>query len=506
MDELRMANLERLVTEIDHFLSGTKEAGALPATENRDASWELRVSDDRLFAWLETYPPVGAGIPLDAAEIIEALEEAGLCLLDPGKIRMIVEECNKGAEVRGADALIASGTAPVDPVEGKIEFLVSFEKVKLVDETDERAIDWKNLWSIPIVHTGDIIARVHSPQEGVEGVDIYGRPLAPRRAAPFRVKFGEGVIASEEDGTTEVLTARDVGQPVFRGGELDVLPVLEVPGDVDILSGDIDFIGSVVVHGSVTEGFSVKAGRDVSVSGSAFNARIEASGSCIVEGGIVGERCEIRAGEDIRAGFVEYGLLISGVNIEILGYTLFATLEARQSVLVQGKNRRGIIGGVTIGGTTIKTLSAGSAMEPRTLLEAGRDAVRNRNMAELTAKMAELEEMSKKIEQAMLSIKRPALGFDLERLSEEEKGKLFLLARYHKKVGQNVAELAGKIEDEKRAILAERKGTPLIKIRDKIHANVTLKIWESQLTVSSAEFCVGYYFDRKNGSIQKGLY
>ncbi|NLD97991.1 MAG: DUF342 domain-containing protein, partial [Synergistaceae bacterium] len=80
MDELRMANLERLVTEIDHFLSGTKEAGALPATENRDASWELRVSDDRLFAWLETYPPVGAGIPLDAAEIIEALEEAGLCL------------------------------------------------------------------------------------------------------------------------------------------------------------------------------------------------------------------------------------------------------------------------------------------------------------------------------------------------------------------------------------------------------------------------------------------
>lgn len=505
MDELRMANLEKLVMEVDSFLTGVKNAGLLPV-EDRDASWSLRVADDNLCAWLETYPSVGKGTPLIAEEITGAIEETGILLPDRERIRSIVALCNEGAEVSGEQAVIASGTPPVAPVEGRIEFLVPFEKVRLVDEQDEAAIDWKNLWSIPIVHTGDMIARVFPPLDGVEGVDIYGQPLSPRRPAPFRVKFGEGVIVSEEDGMTEVLTARDVGQPVFRGGELDVLPVLVVPGDVDILSGDIDFIGSVVVRGSVTEGFSVKAGRDVAVSGSAFNAHIEAAGSCIIEGGIVGEHCEVKAGEDIRAGFVEYGLLISGLNIEILGYTLFATLEARQSVLVQGKNRRGIIGGVTTAGTTIKTLSAGSAMEPRTLLEAGRDAVRNRNIAELSAKMAELEVMSKKIEQAMLSIKRPGLDFDLERLSEEEKGKLFLLARYHKKVGENMAELAGKIEDEKRAILAERKGTPLIKIRDKIYANVTLKIWESQLTVSSAEFCAGYYFDRKNGSIQKGLY
>ncbi len=505
MDELRMANLERLVTEIDHFLSGAKETGALP-TESKDASWELRVSDDRLHAWLDTYSSIGDGNPLNAAEIVAALEETGLRSLDREKVRTIVERCNNGGEVTDSDALVASGTPPVDPAEGKIEFLVPFEKVKLVDETDDRAIDWKNIWRIPIVHAGDMIAKVRPPRDGIEGVDIYGQPLPSRRPAPFRVKFGEGVVVSEEAGLTEVLTARDVGQPVFRGGELDVLPVLVIPGDVDLLSGDIDFIGSVVVRGSVTEGFSVRAGRDVSVTGSVYNARIEAAGSCIVEGGIVGEHCEIRAGEDIRAGFVEYGLLVSGVNIEILGYTLFAALEARQSVLVQGKNRRGIIGGVTTAGTTIKTLSAGSAMEPKTLLEAGRDAVRNRNIAELTAKKAELEAMKTKIEQAMLSIKRPGLGFDLERLSEEEKGKLFLLARYHKKVGGNMAEFAGKIEDEKRAILAERKGTPLIKIRDKIYANVTLKIWESQITVSSAELSAGYYFDRKNGNIQKGLY
>lgn len=503
MDELRMANLEKLVREVDHFLSAVKDSGVLPV-EDRDGSWKLRISEDHMSAWLETYPSVGRGAPLDTWEIIDAIEETGILHLDRDKVRSIVERCNGGGETAGEDALVASGSLPVHPVEGTIDFLVPFEKVRLIDENDERSIDWKRLWSIPTVHAGTAIARIHPPREGAAGLDIYGTSVPPPRPAPFRVRYGEGVIVSEENGVTEVLTARDLGQPVFRGGELDVLPVLVVEGDVNMLSGDIDFIGTVIVRGSVTAGFSVKAGRDAAVSGSVFNAFVEAAGNCIVEGGIVGEHCEIRAGEDIRAGFVEYGLLIAGENIEILGYTLFAALEARQSVLVQGKNRRGIIGGVTTAGTMIKALSAGSAMEPKTLLEAGRDAIRSRTIGELESKLNELEKMMKKIEMAMLSL-RPATGaFDPQKLSEEIRGKLLLLAECHKKVESKKAELAMRIQDERRSMLAERKGSPVIKIRDRIHANVTVKIWESQVTVSLTESSGSYSFDRKTGTVQKG--
>lgn len=503
MDDLRMANLEKLVMEVDHFLASSKKSGVLPV-EDRDGSWRLRVSDDRMSAWLETYPSVGQGAPLDSWEIIDVIEETGVLHLDRDRVHSIVERCNGGGETTGEDSLVASGTPLVSPVEGCIEFLVPFEKVRLIDENDERSIDWKKLWTIPTVHAGTVIARIHPPREGEAGLDIYGTSVPPPHTAPFRVTYGEGVIVSAENGVTEVLTARDLGQPIYRSGELDVLPVLVVEGDVNMLSGDIDFIGTVIVRGSVTEGFSVKAGRDAAVSGSVFNSFIEAAGNCIIEGGIVGEHCEIRAGEDIRAGFVEYGLLIAGENIEILGYTLFAALEARQSVLVQGKNRRGIIGGITTAGTTIKALSAGSAMEPKTLLESGRDAIRSRTIGELESKLNELEGMIQKIELAMLSL-RPATGcFDAEKLSGEEKGKLLLLAGYHRKVESKKAELAERIEDERRAMLAERKGSPVIKIRDRIHANVTVKIWESQVTVSSIESSVSYTFDRKTGTVQKG--
>jgi len=35
---------------------------------------------------------------------------------------------------------------------------------------------------------------------------------------------------------------------------------------------------------------------------------------------------------------------------------------------------------------------------------------------------------------------------------------------------------------------------------------VTVRIWESQVTVSSAESSVSYFFDRKTGTVQKGGY
>jgi len=202
MDELRMANLEKLVREVDHFLSAVKDSGVLPV-EDRDGSWKLRISEDRMSAWLETYPSVGRGAPLDTWEIIDAIEETGILHLDREKVRIIVERCNGGGETTGEDALVASGTLPQSPVEGTIDFLVPFEKVRLIDENDERSIDWKRLWSIPTVHAGTAIARIHPPREGAAGLDIYGTSVPPPRPAPFRVRYGEGVIVSEENGVLE---------------------------------------------------------------------------------------------------------------------------------------------------------------------------------------------------------------------------------------------------------------------------------------------------------------
>ncbi len=214
---------------------------------------------------------------------------------------------------------------------------------------------------------------------------------------------------SEVDEYVEVISARIMGQPVFRNNVLDVLPLLVINGDVDLSTGNVDFSGSVLITGSVVEGFTVKADRDVTVNGGVYNARIRSGGSCMIKGGIVGERGEVCAGEDVRLGIIEYARAIASQKIEIFGYALFATLEAGESVYVQGRNRRGIVGGSCIAGESIETLSAGSAMESQTLLEAGRDPVRLRTLQELESRKNSMEEMKGRIEKTILSIKEKNL-------------------------------------------------------------------------------------------------
>lgn len=503
MSDLRMANIEKLTMEIEALLSGVEET-TLPQVEDRDASWDVRVSEDKLTVSLDMYPAVGNGVSPDPLRICAELEEMGIRQVDRDRVMALAALCDSGYPASGEDAVVARGIPPESPIPGRIEFLVLMERAKRSEE-DESSVDWKNLWLTPSVNEGDVIAKIFPPKEGTDGVDVYGNPLPAVSHTFFRIRYGDGVNVSEgEDGAVEIASARTVGQPFFRDNVLDVDPLLVINGDVNIAAGSIDFIGSVLVTGSVLEGFSVKAKRDVSVQGWVYNARIEAGGSCSVKGGVTGERSLLLAGEDVRVGVVEYASISASRKVEIFGYALFATLEAGESIYVQGRNRRGIVGGNCIAGAGIEALSAGSPMESSTQLEAGRDPFQARILQELDRKKAALLEMQKKIEQAILSIKGAGPHFDIDTLTEEEKGKLFLLVQYHGKMKSSVTELVARIDDEKRASIAEKRIMPRIRIRDRVYPNVTLKIWGQTLVIKQQEFYTSFFMDKDRGVITRG--
>lgn len=505
MSDLRMANIEKLTREIEALLSGAGETVA-PQAEDRDATWEVRVADDRLAVFLDMYPAVGNGLPPDPQKICDELETMGVRAIDRDRVMALSALCDSGYPASGEEAVVARGVPAVAPVPGEVEFLVLMERAKRSEE-DEAPVDWKNLWVTPSVREGDVIARIYPPKEGTDGVDVFGDPLPAASHTFFRIRYGEGVnVSVHEDGSVEVASARVVGQPVFSDNVLDVHPLLVIDGDVNMATGNVEFTGSVLVTGSVLEGFSVRAGKDVSVFGWVYNARIQAEGSCVVKGGATGERAFVSAGEDVRIGVVEYAGVSASRKLEIFGYALFATLEAGESVYVQGRNRRGIVGGSCIAGSCVEALSAGSPMESSTLLEAGRDPFRARTLLELESKKEAYRAMQVKIEKAILSIKGSGTSLDLERLNESEKGKLLLLVRYHGNIKDAIELMAARIENEKRASVAEQRFVPRIRIRDRVYPNVTIKLWGQSLVLKQQESHVSFFMDKDSFSIARGIF
>lgn len=123
-----------------------------------------------------------------------------------------------------------------------------------------------------------------------------------------------------------------------------VKALLNIRRDVDYATGNISFVGDVVVHGAVRSGFSVKA-RNILVKGPVEGALLEATGSIQIESGVKGDRrAEIRAGGSIKVGFCENAQLSVGKNLLVEGSVMHCRLFVGHALVVKKK----LIGGETV--------------------------------------------------------------------------------------------------------------------------------------------------------------
>ncbi|NLM72288.1 MAG: DUF342 domain-containing protein [Synergistaceae bacterium] len=502
---MKAANIERLIKETEKFLSRLENMEPKPL-EDRNASWEIRVSGDLLTACLELYPAAGGGAPPDPLRIIEELDSKGIKNYSRDRVKRLATLCEAGTPVYGADSIVARGVPPRPPVQGRVEFLVPMERARRPADDDE-PIDWRAIWITPSVHEGDVIARVYPPEEGEDGVDVYGEPIHAASYDFFRVAYGEGVtVAESDDGVCEVVSARTVGQPFYRDGIIDVAPLMVIEGDVDMSIGNVDFAGSVLVKGSVTEGLSVRAEGDVAVNGKLHGATVRAGGTCVLKGGVTGEDSTVAAGEDVRVGLVEHSSIKARGDIEVMGYSLFGDLEAGGAIYVHGQRRRGAVGGRCVAGGVVDVLSAGSSMGARALLESGNDPFKAEKIRKLEDRKAECGAQLEKLDAAILSLKGSGRAFGLDSMSDEEKSRLFILARFHSVLEKEAEEAIARIEAEKRAMLAERRNLGRVRVRERVHPNVVVVLCGRSMEIDRQEAHVSYYIDRASGRIERGAY
>lgn len=348
---------------------------------DRDADISVEITKDKLKALL-SYSPALGGKKAILSDLYNCLEENDVVYgIDRNKLKQILKRGQKVESV-----LVAEGDSPQP---GKdTELIYHFEKKNksIGTKREDGSIDFFDLGLITNVQPGDVLVTKKDPEPGLPGKAVTGEELSPPAPAEKKLPRGKNTEIKDE----HTLIAKIAGQVVIdERNRVQVLPVHKLNGDVDLSTGNIDFVGNVIVQGNVTEGFKIRADGNVEVKGHVSIANIEAGGDVIVQQGFIGKnKSEIKAKGNVRVKFVENGTIKAEKSIHVVDAVMHSKLIAGDSITVTDKKGL-LVGGVARARSKIEANVIGSSLATITQLEAGLDP-------ELKRKIKGLEEEIKK--------------------------------------------------------------------------------------------------------------
>lgn len=359
---------------------------------DKDAEVQVNISGDKLQAFIDYYPALG-GQELSLRDIKHKLKATGV------KFGINEKRLTKLIKIREKrhDVLIAEGTPPVPGEDGRLIYHFEEKKNAVGSEKADGSIDFHNLSLINNVKKGDILVTREAAQPGQPGTAVTGDEIPPPE--PETVELPPGKNIEEKDENT--LQSQIEGQVVITNNKVDVLPVYKIDGDVDLSTGNIDFIGSVVVRGDVLEGFSINAGGNVEVKGNVTGAVIKSEGQVVIHKGFIGkEKGKVETRGDIRIKFVENGSLYTDQSIYVSDAVMHSNLKAVETIEVTA--RKGlIVGGECKAGRKIEANMVGSNLATATRLELGIDSESRKSIQELKEKIDSDQENLDKTNKAL---------------------------------------------------------------------------------------------------------
>lgn len=246
----------------------------------------------------------------------------------------------------------------------------------------DKLFNFKNIRTIPSVKSGQLLATIIPPSFGSPGKDVYGNELKAKPGKQLRLRPGKNIVFNNN----KIFATTD-GQISISENSVNVFPVYEVKGDLDLNTGNIHFIGNVVIHGNVPSGYEIIAGGDVKINGLVEGSNVEAKGSIFISGGIAGQKkAVVSAGVDLHTQYINQGTVRAGNDIQVDNFIMHSDVTAGRSVQCKTAH---IIGGTISAGHSIEAGEIGNQHFARTEIYIGNssDLVQKEHMI--------LEEMKK---------------------------------------------------------------------------------------------------------------
>jgi hypothetical protein len=264
---------------------------------------------------------------------------------------------------------VASGLPPVDGEDGSIRYLFEQKNEKRPLELEGGRVDFKEVANLNNVKKGQLIAERIPATSGQDGRTVTGEPVSARKGREARLKPGKNVVIDAEQ--MKLYAAIDGLVTFTERDKINVFPVYEVNGDVDYSTGNIDFVGNVVIRGNVLSGFRVRAVGDIRIIGGVEAAEVISDGSIEITAGIMGTgKGLVKAAKNVKCSFIQEGNVEAGENITVTQSIMHSNIRAGKSVECMGAKGL-IVGGLIQAGEQIRARIIGNSTSTATVLEVG---------------------------------------------------------------------------------------------------------------------------------------
>lgn len=463
------------VLEFDKDLVGVTvaEKAGLPVTiagpvERKPIHGQIhsRISQDEMQVFVRVIPPKNGGKAMTKEDVITELNRLNVVYgINEASVQRAVDLTQAGEDVK-----VASGTAMEPGQNAQIEY--NFRHSGIVIQPKELAdgrVDFHNLELVENVMTGAVLVTKKPLTIGVEGKTVTGKIIPTKPGKDVIIKAGKNTELI--DNNTSLIATLN-GHVVNQGGKISVLPIYEVPGDVNLSTGNVEFVGNVVVNGNITEGFVVKAQGDVEVRGSISGGSVLAQGHLQVKNGIQGRaKGIINVEGNIFTKFIENATVLAKGDVIVGEAIMHSRVSAGGNVMVGG--RKGVIvGGLVRAGEEITAKIIGSNLSTCTELESGVHP-------ELREKY---NQALKELENTQLNLDKTQKAFTLLKTMEQTYGELptdkkAMLVKVSRAQYQMMAmlqqqqELFNKLKEE-----LEDSGSGKINVSNLIHPGVKITI------------------------------
>jgi uncharacterized protein (DUF342 family) len=388
---------ESLVREVVKQASGDYvRVGDFISNPANDALISVDIGDQEMRATVTLSPPGPGGSDLSKDTILSFLRNNRVV---HGVLEEALQELEDRPRYREA-VLVAEGTRPQNGRDSTVQFNFETDRNKQhLREAADGRVNFKELGLIQNVVAGQPLARKLPPETGQTGRTVTGKVIPARNGKDVASPLGRNVHLAD-DGTTIIADIN--GQVIFLGGKINVEEIFTVPGDVDLKTGNIMFLGTVIVQGNVEDGFSVKASGNVEVRGNVGKCEVIAEGDVVVHQGITGKSGgSVQAGKSIWAKFIENATVEAGENVIVSDGIINSTVVANKKIICQGK-RAAIVGGRYRACEEVNAKTLGSPVGgAETILEVGYDPKSKEKMDQLQAQAYrikhQVEELDKNI-------------------------------------------------------------------------------------------------------------